>query len=444
MRVHGCSSVRKTHFSNSPFSGARYAAGGQILRYRQGCPSGEPPGTPLRGICPASYNARMARPYDICIRGAGIVGRTLALHLAAKRLRVALIAEAGMNPAHSDVRAYALSPASRALLEAVRCWPGPEHATPVRAMKVQNQDGGFGDSMAQVLFDAAEQGSDALNWIVDVPVLEALLADAVRFQSLIEPNDTPQPASLTVVCEGRASRTREEFGVDFDITPYHQSALATRVECGLAHGQTARQWFAHGEILAFLPMGGAMGNLCAVVWSVSPERAHTLQHTTSEDFCHELHTASHGTLGTLRVEGERKTWPLQAARARCWSGIQAADGALPTAWVLAGDAAHNVHPLAGQGLNLGLGDVAELVKVLDDRPYWRNVADPKLLRAYERARKAEFALVGGSGDALQTIFSQTHPALQTVRHLGMNAFDHSGALKRWVAKRAMGIVSTAV
>lgn len=385
----------------------------------------------------------MARPYDICIRGAGIVGRTLALHLAAKRLRVALVTQAGTSPGHSDVRAYALSPASRTLLEAVRCWPEPEHATPVRAMLVQNQDGGFGDTTAKVVFDAAQQGSDALNWIVDVPVLEALLADAVRFQSLIELHSTPQAASLTVVCEGRASRTREEFCVDFDITPYRQTALATRVECELAHSQTARQWFADGEILAFLPMGGAQGSLCAVVWSVSPERAHTLQHASTEDLCNELQTASHGTLGALRVVGERRTWPLQAARARRWSGLHATGVTNPTAWVLAGDAAHNVHPLAGQGLNLGLGDVAELVKVIDDRPYWRSVADPRLLRAYERARKAEFALVGGSGDALQQIFSQTHPALQTVRRLGMNAFEHSGALKRWVGRRAMGIVSTA-
>ena len=380
----------------------------------------------------------MARPYDICIRGAGIVGRTLALHLAAKRLRVALVAQAGTNPAHSDVRAYALSPASRALLEAVRCWPDPVHATPVLAMQVQSVSDGPGASTAQVRFDAVQQGSDALNWIVDVPVLEGLLSGAVRFQSLIELHDTPQAASLTVVCEGRASRTREEFGVDFDITPYHQWALATRVECQLAHEQTAQQWFAGGDVLAFLPMGGAQGNLCAVVWSVSPERAHSLQLADTEDFCQELQTASHEALGTLKVVGERKTWPLQSAQARHWSGAQPAAGAQACAWVLAGDAAHNVHPLAGQGLNLGLGDVAELVKVLDGRPYWRSVADPKLLRAYERARKAEFAMVGGSGDALQQIFSQTHPALQTVRRLGMNAFEHSGALKHWVAKRAMG------
>jgi 2-polyprenyl-6-methoxyphenol hydroxylase-like FAD-dependent oxidoreductase len=106
--------------------------------------------------------------------------------------------------------------------------------------------------------------------------------------------------------------------------------------------------------------------------------------------------------------------------------------------LLAGDAAHNVHPLAGQGLNLGLGDVAELVKILDHRAYWRSVGDPKLLRAYERARKADFAVVGGSGDALQQIFQHQHPAWQTLRSMGMRGFERSGPFKQWVAARAMG------
>ena len=120
-------------------------------------------------------------------------------------------------------------------------------------------------------------------------------------------------------------------------------------------------------------------------------------------------------------------------RSRHWSGLSAQG-----AWVLAGDAAHNVHPLAGQGLNLGLGDVAELVRILDERPYWRSVGDPKLLRQYERARKAELAMIGQTGDALQRLFANPHPALQTLRNLGMNGFQNSGPLKQWIARRAMG------
>jgi 2-polyprenyl-6-methoxyphenol hydroxylase-like FAD-dependent oxidoreductase len=370
----------------------------------------------------------MPKTYDVCIRGAGIVGRSLALHLAAKRLRVALVAHDPIgNAAHSDVRAYALSPASRRLLEAIRCWPDAAHATPVIRMQVQ------GDQAEPVVFDASHQGVPALNWIVDVPVLETLLKEAVRFQPLIDMLDHPAKAELTVVCEGRASKTREEFGVDFDTKPYAQWALAARVRCSVGHGQVARQWFDNGEILALLPMEGAQGNLCALVWSVSPERAQSLLGLEAEDFCRALESASHGALGGMELGSERKTWPLQAAQARRWTGM--ARGA---SWLLAGDAAHNVHPLAGQGLNLGLGDVAELVKILDHRAYWRSVGDPKLLRAYERARKADFAVVGGSGDVLQQLFGQQHPAWHTLRKIGMLGFERSGPLKHWITGRAMG------
>ena len=375
----------------------------------------------------------MASTYDIGIRGAGIVGRTLALHLAAKRLRVALYA-APSTPAESDVRAYALNQPARALLEGVRCWPDAAQATPVLRMEVHGDDGG------EVAFDAALQGTDALNWIVDVPALEAQLAEAVRFQPLIEVVDTPPQATLTVVCEGRASRTREELGVDFDVTAYGQWALAARVACAQAHGQVARQWFSQGEILAFLPMGGHGGNLCAVVWSVSPDRATALQAASDMEFTDALQAASHDALGAVTLESARKVWPLQHALARRWSG-QFTQTSATGAWVLAGDAAHNVHPLAGQGLNLGLGDVAELVRVLDTRPYWRSVADPKLLRSYERARKADFALVGGTGDALQQLFSHPHAAAASLRNWGMQGFNASGLLKHWVARRAMGAPS---
>ncbi|MDR7305904.1 FAD-dependent monooxygenase [Rhodoferax saidenbachensis] len=370
----------------------------------------------------------MAQTYDICIRGAGIVGRTLALHLAAKRLRVALCATPNSaSPSASDVRAYALNQPARALLEAVRCWPAESQATPVQRMEVHGDDG------ATVVFDAADQDVAALNWIVDVPALEAQLAEAVRYQPLIELVDTPAPATLTVVCEGRASRTREELGVDFSITPYNQTAIAARVECAQSHGQVARQWFHQGEILALLPLSGPGGNFCAVVWSVSAERAHTLQALPDMEFSDTLHAASHGALGSLTLTSPRHTWPLQHALASRWSGSHASGP-----WVLAGDAAHNVHPLAGQGLNLGLGDVAELVRVLDGRPYWRSVADPKLLRAYERARKADFALVGGAGDALQQLFAHPHAAAQGLRNWGMHQFNTLGAVKHWVAQRAMG------
>jgi 2-polyprenyl-6-methoxyphenol hydroxylase-like FAD-dependent oxidoreductase len=368
----------------------------------------------------------MTRPFDICIRGAGIVGRTLALHLARKQLRVALVAPTD-TPTQSDIRAYALNQASRQLLDSVRCWPQEPDATAVLAMQVHGDEGGH------VAFGATEQHTDALNWIVDVSALQDCLADAVRFQPLIEVFGSPQQATLTVICEGKASSTRQEWGVDWDVTPYDQWALAARIQCEKPHQQIARQWFDQGEILAFLPLGGPQGSTCAIVWSVSPERARALEAATEPEFSQALQTASHNQLGAVSLCSARGTWPLQQALARQWSGTSPQG-----AWVLAGDAAHNVHPLTGQGLNLGLADVAQLVQILGDRAYWRAVNDPRLLRQYERARKTDFAVIGQAGNLLQQLFANPHPALQTLRNWGMNRFEQSGPIKQWVAQRAMG------
>ena len=209
----------------------------------------------------------MAHTFDICIRGAGIVGRTLALLLARERLRVALVANPTPQAAAApDVRAYALNTASRTLLESLRSWPDPQHATAVARMDV------FGDKDGAVHFDAAAQGAEALAWIVDVPALEQRLAEAVRYQPQVEVVQAPVNAALTVVCEGRASSTRAEFGVDFEVTPYTQHAIATRLECEHPHGQVARQWFLPDGILAFLPLDGPEGRSVAVVWSVDREQ----------------------------------------------------------------------------------------------------------------------------------------------------------------------------
>ena len=255
----------------------------------------------------------MAKTFDICIRGAGIVGRALALHLAAKQLRVALMVptpsapDADSIPA-SDIRAYALNQASREVLESVRCWPDAQHATPVLAMQVMGDDGGH------VGFSAAEQGSAALNWIVDVPALEDQLAQAVRFQPLIETVGAPTAAALTVVCEGKASATREEWGVQTDVTPYAQWAVACRVRTAMPHAQTARQWFNQGDILAFLPLEGESGNLCAVVWSVTPEHAQELLGLPPTEFCMALQEASHHAAGAL--DAGRRTRQLAVAACR--------------------------------------------------------------------------------------------------------------------------------
>lgn len=374
----------------------------------------------------------MAQSFDICIRGAGVVGRTLALLLARERLKVALVASpAPATPASADVRAYALNTASRALLESLRSWPDAQHATPVTHMRVA------GDQDGEVHFDATAQGVPALAWIVDVPALEARLQDAVRFQPQVEVVQAPVQAPLTVVCEGRASRTREEFGAEFDVSPYPHHAIATRLACEKPHGQVARQWFApDGSILAFLPLDGEGGSTVAVVWSVAPEQAAQLRELDAETFAQRLQAASQGALGTLHTASDRVAWPLQQARARHWCG--AVNTTPAASWVLAGDAAHNVHPLTGQGLNLGLGDVQALARVLGGRDAWRSVADLRLLRRYERERKTALLPMGLATDGLQQLFSRPEGPWQHLRNWGMKGFERSGPLKDWMARQAMG------
>lgn len=368
----------------------------------------------------------MAAPYDVCIRGAGIVGRTLALLLARDRLRVALVDLPPAPATRPDVRAYALNTASRELLLRLRAWPDEQHATPVVAMDVRGDEGG------RVQFSAAQEQVPALAWIVDVEPLLARLAEAVRFQPQIEVVAAPQPAALTVVCEGRASSTRAEFGVHFEVTSYPQRAVAARLECEKPHGGVAHQWFDDGNVLGLLPMGGAQGNSVALVWSVLEPRADELLALPAEQFQARLQTACGDAFGAMKLTTERMAWPLQRAQANRWCG---------PGWVLAGDAAHNVHPLAGQGLNLGLADAETLAQVLHEREYWRGLGDEKLLRRYERARKADVLAMAWTTDGLQQLFAQPAEPVAWLRNWGMRGFDRSGPVKRWVVRQAMGHAS---
>ncbi len=395
----------------------------------------------------------MTTHYDICIQGSGIVARTLALLLAKERFRVALVSSSKAESARRkhDVRAYALNSASKNLLESLRVWPDAAHATPVLGMQVH------GDTTGRVNFSAAEHGSEALAWIVDVPALEAQLLQAVKYQPLItvldqvasahlQTSNTTIRRDLTIICEGKNSVTREELGVEFDVTPYHQHAIAARLTGTLPHNNQALQWFKNGdkynEIVAFLPLSEPNqthpGNSVALVWSVSAERAKELMALNDEGFAAEVSAHSEHALGNMTLYSERAVWPLQLARANKWVGKHPVLGS----WALAGDAAHTVHPLSGQGLNLGLADVAELANVLaavKGKEYWRSVGDLKLLRRYERARKLDALALGTVTDGLQQLFARTESPLQALRNWGMQGFERSGGLKQWVTKRAMGL-----
>lgn len=365
----------------------------------------------------------MAAPLDVCIRGAGIVGRTLALLLARDRLRVGLVEAPPAAAPPQDVRAYALNAASRELLTRLRAWPDEAHATPVLGMDVRGDEGG------RVHFSAAAEHREALAWIVEVEPLLARLAEAVRFQPQVEVLATPQPAALTVVCEGRASATRAEFGVNYEVMAYPQRAIAARLACEKPHGGIAHQWFDDGHILALLPLGGPAGQAVALVWSVQGPRADELLALGTEAFQERLADACGHELGRLTLTSERMAWPLQRAQADRWCG---------PGWALAGDAAHTVHPLAGQGLNLGLADAERLAQVLHEREYWRSLGDEKLLRRYERSRKGDVLAMAWTTEGLQQLFAQPAQPWALLRNWGMRGFDRSGPIKHWVVRRATG------
>jgi 2-polyprenyl-6-methoxyphenol hydroxylase-like FAD-dependent oxidoreductase len=383
--------------------------------------------------------------FDVCIRGAGLVGQTLALLLAQQRLRVALVGRAtsseplgqasSASEHRSDIRAYALNAASRQCLQSLRIWPDAA-CQPVLTMQVHGDEGG------ELQFSSAQQSVEALAWIAPAGALAEMAEQAIRFQPLIEmvpPEQAAQvQAPLTAVCEGKASQTRAAYGVAFDTQPYAMSAVAARLACAQSHNSVAQQWFRNdadaGEVLALLPMApeaGGAGNLVALVWSVSTERAAALKAMPEDEFLNALQTACGSVWGNLQLRSERATWPLALSRATQMVG---------PGFALLGDAAHTVHPLAGQGLNVGLADAQQLAQTLAAREYWRGLGDEKLLRRYERARAGAVAQMGWVTHGLHSLFAHGDARLQSLRNWGLTSFDRSGPLKTWAARQAMGLV----
>ncbi|WKB54616.1 FAD-dependent monooxygenase [Eleftheria terrae] len=364
--------------------------------------------------------------YDVSIQGSGIVGKTLALSLARLGLHVAL-SRPSAPPAEPDVRAYALSAKSVALLRALKVWDGlPAHAaTPVYEMRVA------GDASPGGLleFTAWEQGVGELAWIADAAALEAALSQAVRFQAHVTEVEAAPRAALTAICEGKASAEREARGVQWQRHGYGQTAIAARLVSDQPHRGVARQWFRSPDILALLPFGlPEPERSYGLVWSLPEQRAADLMALDDDAFTEALQAACGDGAGRLRLQSPRAAWPLALAQADRWSG---------PGWVLLGDAAHVVHPLAGQGLNLGLADVEVLTRVLRERESWRSCGDEKLLRRYERARTVPTWAMGRVTDGLLHLFAAEAAPWRELRNRGLTLVNHLTPLKRWLTGRAL-------
>lgn len=366
------------------------------------------------------------KSFDVQVLGAGIVGQSLALALARAGFTVALRPEPVRSAAVEDVRAYALNAASVELLRSLKVWDSlPAHAaTRVLDMHVQ------GDAPDAALdFSAWQQRVDALAWITDAAVLERALAQALRFAPHISLVDAEVEAPLTALCEGKASATRAALGVAFERHDYGHQAIAARLTTSRKHLGLARQWFGAPDVLALLPFDAPEPERSyALVWSLPDERARELLALDDAAFEARLMLATAGAAGELKLASKRAAWPLMQARAEAWAG---------PGWVLLGDAAHVVHPLAGQGLNLGLADVAALTRVLVAREPWRALGDEKMLRRYARERLVPTWAMGQVTDGLLRLFSHPQPLAKELRNRGLTLVNQISPLKRWLAQRAL-------
>lgn len=367
------------------------------------------------------------KTFDVQVQGAGIVGKSLALALARLGLKVALRQEARAPGQADDVRAYALNRASVALLRSLKVWDAlPAHsATAVYDMQVQ------GDGAGAVLeFSAWEQRVGELAFITDAAVLERELAAALRFAPHITLTEGDVEASLVALCEGRDSARREALGVAFECHDYGHRAIAARLTAARPHQGIARQWFRAPDVLALLPFDAPQpAHSYALVWSLPDARAEALLAHSEAAFEQELMEATQGAAGVLKLASARAAWPLQLGRAERWCG---------PGWVLLGDAAHVVHPLAGQGLNLGLADVAALVRLIAQRESWRDLGDERLLRRYARERAAPTWAMGEVTDGLLRLFSHESPALVELRNRGLTLVNRFPPVKRWLTAQALG------
>jgi len=396
---------------------------------------------------------RSAPPPTVLVAGAGVVGLAVAALLATgrcgERLRVQVL-EARALPRWReqdvDLRVYALSRASQQLLEQLDVWRvvAARRACAYRRMHVWEGD----DPTGALEFDSADIGEPDLGHIVEDGLLRTVLADTIAaapnaeltLGAQIEAIEVARrevivslksggrvSGTLLVAADGSESAVRRLLDLPVVGHSYEQTAIVTHVASTLPHRETAWQRFLPGGPLAFLPLSDGRSS---VVWSLPTERAEELVAAEPDAFVVQLQVASAGALGVLGPCAARSAFPLQALHARHYCVARAA---------LIGDAAHTVHPLAGQGMNLGLLDAACIAAVIEDAVLaGEDPGDLKVLRRYERERKGGNLEMLLALDALHRLFRLPGWAAP-LRAAGLRAVDSSGIAKRVLMQRALGL-----
>lgn len=387
--------------------------------------------------------------YDIVIVGAGIVGLTLACHLQNQGLRIAIIDKGTSNIASnptSSLRFIAITLASQHSLEELNVWQrlNKKQCAPFRCMQVWESG-----QTAQLFFDSADIGEVCLGYILKNSDLEqALYAQAKADNELIwfsldtlldmqmEENrvlislasGTEMSTRLLVGADGDLSKVRQLADIHIKATDYAQRALIATVETEWAHDQIARQIFLANGPLAFLPLKNA--HACSIVWSNTLEEVQRLESMNDESFCEELTRVFEQCLGQVISTSSRLSYPLKT---------QEAERYIKSGVALIGDAAHTIHPLAGQGANLGMADAQCLAKViLAANQKQRSIGAYHTLRRYERERRFHNRLMMGSVDGIKHLFAATNPVLQKTRQYGLGLINKTVCLKNIIARYAMG------
>lgn len=389
--------------------------------------------------------------YDLIIAGGGMVGSALACALGETDLRIALLEGAPLDhirpESEPDLRVSAISRASQRIFAAVGAWDGMTawRVSPFRDMRVWDA-AGFG----HIHFDSATIGEPLLGWIIENRVIQHALLERAQHLSAVEllcPTtlDIAEPlngsgwrvqlddgreftARLLVGADGAQSKVRQLAGIDTRGWNYEQKAVVGNVRTAQPHQETAWQRFLPTGPLAFLPL---QDGRCSIVWSTTPEQADTLLALDDAAFAEALAEAFDQRLGEIVEVGPRGAFPLRLQHTRDY---------VRPGLALIGDAAHVVHPLAGQGVNLGLLDAATLAEViLDAITAGQEIGAFKVLRRYERWRKGDNLLMLGVMDGFKRLFSNPLPPVQLLRNLGLNLTDAAGPLKNLIARRAMGL-----
>ena len=382
--------------------------------------------------------------FDVVIIGGGLVGASLAAALKSSGLNLALLENQPPTVDHTgwDSRIYAISPGNAAFLEKCNAWQRMDmsRVQTVASMKV------FGDTGAELDFNAYQIGAPALNFILESRVLQQALwqellqqENLTIFQSLrcesltwdtdsadIQLNDGRKlTAKLIVGADGRDSWVRQQAGLSAAPSSYDQHGVVANFTIKKPHRGTAFQWFQPDGILALLPLPQQM---VSMVWSVSPDKSSTLLALPHDELCEQVAAASQHMLGDLKLITPPAAFPLRSLKL---------PHIIAPRLALIGDAAHNVHPLAGQGVNLGFRDARELASILNGRGAQADCGNMQLLRRYERARREDIVSMQYTTDTLKHLFINNNPLLRYARNIGLSVTNQLTPIKKMLARHAL-------